>query len=59
MLVLDVSGSMAASDSLPTRLAAAKAVALRYVDALPDGYRMAVDHVLRPRGRRRPRPRTI
>ena len=42
VLVLDVSGSMAARDSLPTRLAAAKAVALRYVDALPDGYRMSV-----------------
>ena len=42
VLVLDVSGSMAARDSLPTRLAAAKAVALRYVDSLPDGYRMAL-----------------
>ena len=42
VLVLDVSGSMAAGDSTPTRLAAAKEVALRYVDALPDGYRMAV-----------------
>jgi Ca-activated chloride channel homolog len=49
VLVLDESGSMAARDSLPTRLAAAKAVALRYVDALPKGYRMSVvtfsDHV--------------
>ncbi len=49
VLVLDESGSMAARDSLPTRLAAAKAVALRYVDALPGGYRMSVvtfsDHV--------------
>ena len=40
---------MAAKDSLPTRLAAAKAVALHYVDALPSGYRMSVitfsDHV--------------
>ena len=49
VVVLDVSGSMAARDSLPTRLAAAKAVALRYVDALPSGYRMSVitfsDHV--------------
>jgi Ca-activated chloride channel homolog len=49
VLVLDESGSMAARDSLPTRLAAAKAVALRYVDALPSGYRMSVitfsDHV--------------
>ena len=42
VLVLDVSGSMAAKDSLPTRLAAAKAVALRYVDELPKGYRMSV-----------------
>ena len=49
VLVLDESGSMAARDSLPTRLAAAKAVALRYVDALPSGYRVSVitftDHV--------------
>ncbi len=49
VVVLDESGSMAARDSLPTRLAAAKAVALRYVDALPKGYRMSVitfsDHV--------------
>jgi Ca-activated chloride channel family protein len=42
VLVIDVSGSMAARDSLPTRLAAAKAVALRYVSALPNGYRMSV-----------------
>jgi Ca-activated chloride channel family protein len=42
VLVLDVSGSMAANDSVPTRLTAAKAVALRYVDSLPDGYRMAL-----------------
>ena len=42
VLVLDVSGSMAAKDSLPTRLAAAKAVALHYVDTLPSGYRMSV-----------------
>ncbi len=49
VVVLDVSGSMSARDSLPTRLAAAKAVALRYVDALPNGYRMSLvtfsDHV--------------
>jgi Ca-activated chloride channel family protein len=49
VVVLDESGSMAARDSLPTRLAAAKSVALRYVDALPSGYRMSVitfsDHV--------------
>ncbi len=42
VLVLDVSGSMAANDSIPTRLGAAKSVALRYVDALPAGYRMSV-----------------
>lgn len=42
VLVLDVSGSMAAKDSLPTRLAAAKAVAQRFVDTLPKGYRMSV-----------------
>jgi Ca-activated chloride channel family protein len=42
VLVLDASGSMAANDSLPTRLAAAKAVAQHYVDALPSGYRMAL-----------------
>lgn len=42
VIVLDVSGSMAANDSLPTRLAAAKAVALRYVAELPKGYRMSV-----------------
>ena len=56
VLVLDVSGSMAAKDSLPTRLAAAKAVALRYVDELPNGYRMSVvtfsDHALSRRRRR-------
>jgi len=42
VIVLDVSGSMAASDSPPTRLAAARAAALRYVDELPKGYRMSV-----------------
>jgi Ca-activated chloride channel family protein len=42
VLVLDVSGSMAASDSPPTRLAAAREAALRYVDGLPKGYRMSV-----------------
>jgi Ca-activated chloride channel family protein len=42
VIVLDVSGSMAAKDSTPTRLAAAKAVALEYVDRLPKGYRMSV-----------------
>jgi Ca-activated chloride channel family protein len=42
ILVLDVSGSMAARDSNPTRLGAARAAAKRYVDDLPKGYRMAV-----------------
>lgn len=42
VVVLDVSGSMAARDSAPTRLGAAKAIALRYVDELPKGYRMSV-----------------
>ena len=42
VLVLDVSGSMLARDSYPTRLATAKALATRYVDELPDGYRMSL-----------------
>jgi len=42
ILVLDVSGSMAAKDSLPTRIAAARAAADRFVAALPHGYRMSV-----------------
>ena len=42
VIVLDVSGSMAARDSQPTRLGAAKKIALEYVDRLPKGYRMAV-----------------
>ena len=42
ILVLDVSGSMAARDSQPTRLGAARAAAKRYVDKLPKGYRMAL-----------------
>jgi Ca-activated chloride channel family protein len=42
ILVLDVSGSMAARDSNPTRLGAARVAAKRYVDKLPKGYRMAV-----------------
>jgi Ca-activated chloride channel family protein len=37
-----MSGSMAARDSRPTRLGAARAAARRYVDKLPDGYRMAL-----------------
>lgn len=42
VLVLDVSGSMAANDVQPSRLAGAKAAALRFVDALPKGFRAAV-----------------
>ena len=42
ILVLDVSGSMAAKDSRPTRIAAARALATRFVDLLPHGYRMSV-----------------
>jgi len=42
ILVVDVSGSMAARDSRPTRLGAAQAAAQRYVDKLPKGYRMAL-----------------
>jgi Ca-activated chloride channel family protein len=49
VLVVDVSGSMAAKDSQPTRLGAAKRVATSFVDRLPHGYRMALvtfsDHV--------------
>jgi Ca-activated chloride channel family protein len=42
VLVLDVSGSMAAKDARPTRLGAARVAALRFVDKLPEGYRMAL-----------------
>ncbi|HEX6762622.1 MAG TPA: VWA domain-containing protein [Gaiellaceae bacterium] len=42
IVVLDVSGSMAANDAPPTRLGAARAAAERLVDHLPKGYRMAV-----------------
>jgi Ca-activated chloride channel family protein len=42
VVVLDVSGSMAANDAPPTRLAAARAAADRLVQHLPKGYRMAV-----------------
>jgi Ca-activated chloride channel homolog len=49
VLVLDVSGSMLARDSYPTRLAAAKKLAMRFIDELPGGYRMSLvtfsDHV--------------
>lgn len=42
ILVIDVSGSMAANDVAPSRIAAARQAALRMVDALPHGYRMSV-----------------
>ncbi|MDX6453651.1 MAG: Ca-activated chloride channel [Gaiellaceae bacterium] len=42
VVVLDVSGSMAAKDAQPTRLGAARAAALQFVDKLPKGYRMAL-----------------
>jgi Ca-activated chloride channel family protein len=42
VLVLDVSGSMAAKDAQPTRLGAARAAALQLVDKLPKGYRIAL-----------------
>ena len=42
VLVLDVSGSMAANDAQPSRLAVARVAALRFVDRLPSGYRMAL-----------------
>ena len=52
VLVLDVSGSMAANDAQPTRFAAAKAVAERFVAKAPKGYRLALvtfsDHVAVP-----------
>ena len=42
VLILDISGSMAANDSQPTRLGAAQKIANEYVDKLPKGYRVAV-----------------
>ena len=42
VLVLDVSGSMAANDAQPTRFAAAKAIAQRFIDKAPNGYRLAL-----------------
>jgi len=49
VFVLDVSGSMAADDARPSRLAAAKAVIGRFLDSAPSGYRVALvtfsDHV--------------
>jgi Ca-activated chloride channel family protein len=49
VLVLDVSGSMAAKDTPPTRIAAAKAIVRRFLDKAPKGYRVSLltfsDHV--------------
>lgn len=49
VLVLDVSGSMAANDVQPSRIAAARAIATRFLDKAPRGYRVALltfsDHV--------------
>ncbi len=42
MLVLDVSGSMAATDLQPTRLGAATTAAKQFIDGLPDGTRVGV-----------------
>jgi Ca-activated chloride channel family protein len=42
MLVLDTSRSMAATDVRPTRLAAAKTAAARFIDRLPETYRVGV-----------------
>jgi Ca-activated chloride channel family protein len=42
VLVLDVSGSMAANDVRPSRLAAARTAAGRLVDALPHGYQASI-----------------
>ena len=49
VLVLDVSGSMAANDAQPTRFAAAKAVIQRFIAKVPKGYRALARHLLRPR----------
>jgi len=42
MLVLDVSGSMAATDLQPTRLGAATSAAQQFIESLPDGARVGV-----------------
>jgi Ca-activated chloride channel family protein len=42
VLVLDVSGSMAANDAQPTRFAQAKAIAQRFIAKAPTGYRLAL-----------------
>jgi Ca-activated chloride channel homolog len=49
VLVLDVSGSMAANDAQPTRFAVAKSIVHRFLAKVPRGYRVALvtfsDHV--------------
>ena len=49
VLVLDVSGSMAATDVQPSRFAAAKAIVRRFIAKAPKGYRLSLvtfsDHV--------------
>ena len=49
VLVLDVSGSMAANDVAPSRIVAAKAVVSRFLEKVPHGYQVALvtfsDHV--------------
>jgi len=42
VLVLDVSGSMGASDMFPSRLAAAKRASRRFVETLPPGFQVGV-----------------
>jgi Ca-activated chloride channel family protein len=42
MLVIDVSGSMAASDLQPTRLGAATSAARQFIESLPDGAQVGV-----------------
>ncbi len=42
ILVMDVSGSMSASDVFPSRLAAAKRAAQSFVESLPTGFRVGV-----------------
>jgi Ca-activated chloride channel homolog len=42
VLTFDVSGSMAATDVQPTRIRAARAAAVRFLDQLPSKYRVAV-----------------
>jgi Ca-activated chloride channel family protein len=43
VVVLDVSGSMAATDASPSRILLAKALAERLIAGLPHGYRVAVE----------------